>query len=239
MRFSTLFLLIGAGAANAGVVTIDAANFSPGANIKNATPGITLQEVTNYGLGTSYALNPAYAVVNSSSLDAGPNFIGHNNGNPLVVRSDFRNNPSAVNCYFGGTCNSGSDHAFNGLLMTFQYPTNLIEMRVHRTKDDLDGSYLRLYNKQKQLLASCYVPGMTKTDSPHYVPKILFTIPCGELVRYYDCSSSGTWCKTEHLVRVTRSYPDIAFAVWGGEAASATRGAVNQIAFRRFSDCAP
>jgi len=240
MRRFTLFLLAVSGAANAGVVTVDAASFSPGADITNATPGITLQEVTNYGLTTTYAANPVYTVANNPAyLDAGPALIAHNNGNPLISRSDFRNATTEFhNCWANGTCNNNdSTDAFNVLLMSFQYPTNFLEMRVHRTDNDLDWSYVRLYNKQKQLIANCYVTGTSNTKAPYYVPKTLwFTIPCGDVVRLYDCS--GTFCNSEVRVTINRSYPDIAYAVFGGEAYNATRGAINKIAFRRFSDCA-
>ena len=236
MRFSVFFLLTAATAANAGVVTIDAASFSVGADITHATPGITLQEVTNYGLGTSYTLNPVYIVPNTSGLPVGPNFVGHNNADPWVLRWDFRNNPDAVRCYTAGTCISGPDYEFNGLLMIFQYPTDFIEMRVHKTDNDVDWSYLRLYNRQRQLLASCYVSGADTPRAPHYAPKL---VTCGAVVRLYDCTSSGRFCDSEIRVTINRSYPDVAFAIWGGEAFNSTRGAIDRISFRRFGDCGP
>src|SRR5262245_317318 len=163
MRLSTLFLLTIAGVANAGIVTIDAATFPVGANITSATPGVTLNELTNYGLASSYALNPVYTMANNPVyLDAGPALIAHNNGNPYIIRHDFRVHwwPEIHNCWATGACtHDGEGDDFNALLMSFQYPTNFLEMRVHRTYNDLDWSYLRLYNRQRQLIANCYVTG--------------------------------------------------------------------------------
>jgi hypothetical protein len=235
MRSATLILLMAAGVANAGVVTIDAAAFPTGTDITSATPGVTLQALNNE-VASGYVLNPVYAVANPGYLDAGPNWIGHGTG------SSFHNaSYQATSCFVDNSCANGSPTSkINVLLMSFQYPTNLVELRAHKDGNGLDWSYLRLYNKQKDLLASCYVPGTTKTQFPYYVPKILgFMFPCGELLRYYDCSHSGTSCKVEFKVRMTRSYPDIAYAIWGDEGYDSTPGYVNKISFRQFGDCAP
>ncbi len=237
MRLSTLFLLAAAGSANAGLVTIDGAAYPSGANITSSTPGVTLQELTNRGVASGYVLRSVFTVANPSGwLDGGPNWIGHGTG------ANFHNAGLDLHpCFVNNSCHNGIPSAeLNVLLMTFQYPTNHVELRVHKDENGLDWSYLRLYNRQKQLLASCYVPGTGTTAYPHYVPVTLFRIPCGELVRSYDCSGSGLlWCKVEFRVRMTRSYPDIAYAVWGSEGYTATPGYVNKITFRRFSDCDP
>src|SRR5262249_53863783 len=130
---------------------------------------------------------------------------------------------------------------FNVLLMSFAYPTNFLEMRVHRSSNDLDWSYLRLYNKQKQLIANCYITGTGNSKAPYYVPKNpIFTFTCGAVVRQYDCNSSGTSCdKSEVRVTINRSYPDIAYAIFGGEAYNSTWSFTNKISFRSFGDCAP
>ena len=246
MKRIVLLVLFTGGIANAGTVSIDLASFSPGANITSATPGITLNEVNNTDPLASYVLNPAYAVVNVTGLDAGPTLIGHNNPNPLIRRDDFRNvRDEAAPCFSEGDCSGilSTSTKFNGLLMSFQYPTNLIEFRVHKSTNDLDGTELRLYNRQKELLTTCYVPGTVALGTPAkptYKPKFIISIPCGEMVRQYNCSSGGNWCDVEYKVRVTRGYPDIAYALWGGESYTSTHsGAINLLSFRRFSDCAP
>lgn len=65
----------------------------------------------------------------------------------MITREDFRHVISgADDCYIEGDCVSisPSESKFNALLMKFQNPTNLIEMRVHKGLDDLDGSVLQL-----------------------------------------------------------------------------------------------
>src|SRR5262245_12740039 len=152
MKRILLLIPLTAGIANAGVVNIDLASFSPGANITSATPGITLNEINNTDPLASYVLNPAYAVANMTGLDAGPTLIGHDNPAPTIRRDDFRNiRDEAAPCFSEGDCDGilSNSTKFNGLLMGFQYPTNLIEFRVHKSKNDLDGTELRLYNRQK------------------------------------------------------------------------------------------
>ena len=241
MRFSTLFLLIGAGAANAGVVTIDAASFAPGTNLTNATPGIILREITNYGVVSGYKQNSVFAVANNTLMDAGPNFIGHHNAKPTVIRHDFRNlMDDGESCYLTGVCNNGiAGHDFNALLMVFPVPTNLIEMRIHSDEWFMEGSVLRMYNAQRKLIATCFTPSQS-TSPPRYG---YYPPPgsraCGTYIRSYDCDSTGMHCRREYNLRVTRSIPDIAYALWGGEADSATPVAFTRLTFRRFSDCAP
>ena len=241
MRYSTLLLTTVAGVANAGVVTIDAASYAPGTNLSNATPGIIIREITNYGVASGYKLSPVYAVANNTLMDAGPNFIGHNNAKPLVIRYDFRNlMDDGEVCWLSLTCNNGvSGHDFNALYMTFAVPTDLIEMRIHSDEWFMEGSVLRLYNAQRQLIATCYTPSQS-TQPPRYGYYPPPGSPaCGTYIRSYDCDSTGMHCRREYNLRVTRKIPDIAFALWGGEADSATPVAFTRLTFRRYSDCAP
>jgi len=54
----------------------------------------------------------------------------------------------------------------------------------------------------------------------------------------YECS--GPNCKSEHLGRIERKYPDIAYVLYDGEGDLATRASASQVTFRRFSDdCSP
>lgn len=234
MRSSIVMVLLAAGAANAGVVTVDAGTFATGANLTSATPGITLREFTNFGVSSGAVYNPVYAVANTTGLNAGINLIGRS------TSFNFSNSADAEDCFEGINCHhAATDHDFHALVMRFAVPTNLIEVRVHFTDSWLDGMKLNLYNAQRQLLASCWANGTNPSPPRTYPTWMPSSVPCGYVAAEYDCNSSGTSCNYEKVMRLTRAIPDVAYAIWAGETWDSGIGAVNKITFRRFSDCAP
>ncbi len=233
MRRLVYLCLFLSAAAHAQIVTIDAATIAAGTNITNSTAGITLRGYTNSGVASGATYQSAYTIANlNPGLLAGPNFIGR------ASYFNFSNSNDAHDCFTGVNCHhAAGDHDFHALVMTFSVPTNLLEVRVHFDNFWLDGMKLRLYNAQKQLLATCYATG-SNDSVPRYIPAGLFSFPCGEIAQEYDCNSSGSWCKYEKVFRVTRSIPDIAYAIWGGETWDSGLGGVSDITFRRFAVCA-
>jgi hypothetical protein len=84
-------------------------------------------------------------------------------------------------------------------------------------------------------------------DVPGLHPKYLAPTPapmagtlCGRLIRRYECSSSGSNCKSEHVAQINVAYPGIAYVLFGSETGETTQVALSRIRFRRYSeDCAP
>jgi hypothetical protein len=243
MRTFVLLFLVAAATANAGIVSINAADHPTGTDVSTLLPGAKMSEVTNYLIAGGYAVQPTFAVPNLWATGIGPNFIGHNNAKPSIARYDFRNLLwGAEPCLAGGACPSAHPwEIFNALRISFTAPTDFVEVRAHFNQMDLDGAILRAFNSAGDLLMTCRVWGDIPPRHPQYGLYPTTTSPvCGKLLRRYECSSSGTWCKSEYRAFIRRSYPDIAYVLWGGESDSATGSAINYVAYRRFSsDCAP
>jgi len=243
MRCLAVLVLLMSATANAAIVIVDAGAYPTGTDLSTVAPGATLSEITNWAIPTGYAAQPVLAIANTWATGVGPNLIGHNNGKPLLARWDFRNVKwGAEPCLATGNCTVGPFmHDFNALRVSFDVPTDYVEVRAHFEKDALDGAVLRAFNPQGVLIATCQVPG--DTPAPGAQPHYTFPSPpgrCGKRLRRYECSSSGINCKSEYVAYISRAYPDVAYVLWGGEADSATRSAVSRVRFRRFSeDCLP
>jgi len=228
MRRLVCLCLFLSSAAHAQLVTIDAGAFATGTNLFNAVPGALVFSITNNGIAGVSVLDPVMTVPNLWATGAGPNFIGHNNADLSVLRSDFRG------VFDFGYCQAGSctNEIYNPLVVYFNVPTNFVEVRAHFTDSDIDGAVLRAYNSAGTLLDTCFVRGASTIPGPP-------TFACGEVVRRYDCDRRGRYCKQEHLGRIQRGYPDIAYVLWGGQSVTATRAAITQVKFRRYSETCP
>lgn len=238
-----LFLVVGA-AAHGGIVSISAAGHPTGTDLTSLLPGAKMEEVTNYLAPVSYFARPTYTVPNlwATGPGVGPHFIGHNNPRPTIQRYDFRNLVGGAEpCVIRGLCGTSVYEQFNALRISFDAPTDYVEVRAHFPQEALDGAILRAFDSRGRLLSTCRVWGDIPPRHPQYGLNPTVSSPlCGKLLRRYDCSSSGRWCKTEYRAFIQRSYPDIAFVMWGGEADSATTSATNYVAYRRFStNCEP
>lgn len=226
MRRLVYLCLFLSAAAHAQVVTIDAGAHPTGTDLYSVTAGAKVFSITNNGVAGSAVWSPVITVANTWATGAGPHFLGHNIAFPTVARYDFRGVFDFASCFWGGSCWSD---VYNPLIVTFDVPTNLVEVRAHFLDWMIDGAVLRAYNSAGTLLTTCFIPG-SKTSPP---PP---TFACGDFIRRYDCNRSGTSCKHEYVGRIRRSYPDIAYVLVGGQAASATQAAFTQLKFRRFSD---
>jgi hypothetical protein len=238
MRPLVFLCLLASATAHAQLTTIDAQDHPTGTNLMYVQPGAKLSTVHNRGTGDAYLVRPVFALANSWATGVGPNLFGHDLTPPTLTSTDFRNLNGLQLCLGGdpGDCDEDSwAGSFNPLRVSFSVPTDYVEVRAHFRKDDIDGADLRAYNIQGELLATCHFYGDVPLKNPKYKPTA--TSPdCGELVRRYECNSSGSHCKSEHLGRIKRKYPDIAYVLYGGEAESATGAYASQITFRRFSD---
>lgn len=229
MRRLVCLCLFLSGAAHAQLVTIDAGAFPTGTNLFTAVPGAYVFSITNNGVAGVNTLDPVMTVPNLWATGAGPNFIGHNNIVPTVLRSDFRGVFDYGYCVSGSSCTS---EIYNPLVVYFNVPTNFVEVRAHFRDWEIDGAVLRAYNSAGALLTTCFVRGASSLPAPP-------TFACGEVVRRYDCDSRGRYCKQEHLGRITRGYPDIAYVLWGGQSVHATSASATQVKFRRYSESCP
>jgi hypothetical protein len=244
MRYLIALFVLSSGAASAAVVSIDAQSYATGTDLSVVAPGATLAEITNYGVASGYLVQSIYTVPNAWATGVGPNLIGHNNLKPGVPKWDFRNVYGAASCLNGGTCpTDGSWDAVRALRVAFDVPTNFVEVRAQFPYDAIDGADLRAYNAQHQIIARCHLYG----DVPGLHPKYLFPTPapyagtaCGRLIRRYECNSSGSHCKSEHVAHINVAYPGIAYVLFGSETGETTPVGLSRIRFRRFSeDCAP
>jgi hypothetical protein len=244
MRYLIALFVLSSGAASAAVVSIDAQSYATGTDLSVVAPGATLAEITNYGAASGYLVQSIYTVPNAWATGVGPNLIGHNNLKPGVPKWDFRNVYGAASCLNGGTCpTDGSWDAVRALRVAFDVPTNFVEVRAQFPNDAIDGADLRAYNAQHQIIARCHLYG----DVPGLHPKYLFPTPapyagtaCGRLIRRYECNSSGSHCKSEHVAHINLAYPGIAYVLFGSETGETTPVGLSRIRFRRFSeDCAP
>jgi hypothetical protein len=244
MRYLIALFVLSSGAASAAVVSIDAQSYATGTDLSVVAPGATLAEITNYGVASGYLVQSIYTVPNAWATGVGPNLIGHNNLKPGVPKWDFRNVYGAASCLNGGTCpTDGSWDAVRALRVAFDVPTNFVEVRAQFPYDAIDGADLRAYNAQHQIIARCHLYG----DVPGLHPKYLFPTPapyagtaCGRLIRRYECNSSGSHCKSEHVAQINLAYPGIAYVLFGSETGETTPVGLSRIRFRRFSeDCAP
>jgi hypothetical protein len=244
MRYLIALFVLTSGAASAAVVSIDAQSYATGTDLSVVAPGATLAEITNYGVASGYLVQSINTVPNAWATGVGPNLIGHNNLKPGVPKWDFRNVYGAASCLNGGTCpTDGSWDAVRALRVAFDVPTNFVEVRAQFPYDAIDGADLRAYNAQHQIIARCHLYG----DVPGLHPKYLFPTPapyagtaCGRLIRRYECNSSGSHCKSEHVAHINLAYPGIAYVLFGSETGETTPVGLSRIRFRRFSeDCAP
>jgi hypothetical protein len=244
MRYLIALFVLSSGAANAAVVSIDAQSYATGTDLSAVAPGATLAEITNYGVASGYLVQPIYTVLNGWATGVGPNFIGHNNLKPGVNKWDFRNVYGAAGCISGGPCptDSGWD-AIRALRISFDVPTNFIEVRAHFPSDAIDGADLRAYNAQHQLIARCHLYGDVPGQNPKYISPTPAPLPgtvCGKVIRRYECNSSGSHCKSEQVAHINLAYPGIAYVLFGSQTGETTPVALSRIRFRRFSeDCAP
>lgn len=227
MRRLVYLCLFLSAAAHAQLVTIDAGAHPTGTNLYSVTAGARVFSISNNGVSGAAVWDPVITVPNLWATGAGPNFFGHNNPVATVARYDFRGVFDFASCFWGGSCSPGF---YNPLIVTFDVPTNFVEVRAHFLDWMIDGAVLRAYNSAGTLLDTCFIRG-AGTTTP--------TWSCGEIVRRYDCNIRGRACKYEHLGRIQRGYPDIAYVLVGGQSEGATQAAYTQLTFRRYSDSCP
>ena len=226
MRRLVYLCLFLSAVAHAQIVTIDAGAHPTGTDLYSVTPGAKVFSIANHGIAGNNVWDPVITVPNTWATGAGPHFFGHNSVTP-VMPYDFRAVFDFASCFWGGYCHSGYH---NPLIVTFDVPTNFVEVRAHFLDWMIDGAVMRAYNSAGTLLSTCFIRGAGNTAP---------TWTCGEMVRRYECNSRGTYCKHEHLGRIQRAYPDIAYVLVGGQAESATQAAFTQLKFRRYSDSCP
>lgn len=234
MRHLVFLCLLASATAQAQLTTIDAQSHPTGTNLMWIQPGAKLATVHNHGTVNSYAIGSVFAVANTWATGVGPNLFGHDVPYPGLLNTDFRGVTLLQLCLDGGSCNLPNGY-FGALRVSFTVPTDYVEVRAHFNKGDIDGGDLRAYNSQGEHLVTCHFFG----DLPNLHPKnkpLATGAQCGELLRRYECS--GPNCKSEHLGRIKRKYPDIAYVLYGGEGDTATRASASQVTFRRFTaDC--
>jgi hypothetical protein len=244
MRYLIALFVLSSGAASAAVVSIDAQSYATGTDLSVVAPGATLAEITNYGVASGYLVQSIFTVPNTWATGVGANLIGHNNLKPGAFKWNFLNVYGAASCLNGGTCpTDASGEAVRALRISFDVPTNFVEVRAQFPSDAIDGADLRAYNAQHQIIARCHLYG----DVPGSHPKYLFPTPapyagttCGKLIRRYECNSSGSNCKSEHVAHINVSYPGIAYVLFGSQTGETTPVGLSRIRFRRFSeDCMP
>jgi hypothetical protein len=230
-RLVYLCLLLSA-TAHAQLVTIDAGAHPSGTDLYSVTAGAKVFSITNNGVTGNAVWLPVITVPNLWATGAGANFFGHNSTVATVARYDFRGVFDFASCFWGGSC---FPEFYNPLIVTFDVPTNFVEVRAHFLDWMIDGAVLRAYNSAGTLLTTCFIPGASNSTVP---PPPTFA--CGEIVRRYDCYGRGNrYCKQEHLGRIQRGYPDIAYVLIGGQSFTATQAAYTQVKFRRYSDSCP
>lgn len=239
MRHLVFLCLLACATAHAQLTTVNAQDYPTGTNLMGVRPGVKVYSAHNFGTGDSYAIANVYAVANTWATGVGPNLFGHAIPYPSVSNTDFRNVYGFHYCLEGLGCDEPTWEFFNPLRVDFAAPTNYVEVRAHFARYDIDGADLRAYNSRGELLSICHFFGDSPGRNPRLKP-LATGAQCGELVRRYDCDTRGTSCKSEHLGRIKRAYPDIAFVTYGGESYYYTRASASQVTFRRFSDeCRP
>lgn len=189
-------------------------------------------------------MRPIYTVPNTWGTGVGANLIGHEDLEPGVFPWDFRYVNGAQSCIDGGPCPAnGFWEGMHTLRVAFDVPTNLVQVRAHFPDTAIDGGDLRAYDVHNHLIARCHMYGDVPGKNPKYIsptPAPYLGAVCGKQTRRYECNSSGTICKSEHVAYISLPYPEIAYVLIGSETGETTAMGLAQVLFRRFAeDCTP
>jgi PEP-CTERM motif-containing protein len=238
MRYLLLLSALFAAPASATLITVNAGDYALGTDISTISPGATFSTYTSVG-PAGVRFDPVTIVANALGADIAPNAFGHGlrdvPGGSTAIPWNFHNvydhGAGAEGCLSGGDCSS----RFYVLHAAFDTPTNYVGVDVHYDENGLDGSILRAFDSTGTLLATCKVWGVVDRDPQ--VPTLPGVNPtptspnCGNQYRRYDCNSSGTQCATDNIAFISLPSANIAYVLWGSEAASATYASISSLTY--------